>query len=140
MGYNQGIDSLEFMMSDMYNQRQPENISPDVFRVDCGSRRVIDLIADTWSILLLYALQAQPLRYSELERKIEGISQKMLTQTLRQLEHNGLVIRTMQDNDSSRTHYALSEIGQTLLIPLAGLCEWAQDYMADVTNARERDA
>lgn len=121
----------------MHNQGQPEDIQPDVLRVDCGSRRVIDLIADTWSILVLYALQPEPLRYSELERKIEGISQKMLTQTLRQLEHNGLVTRITQDDESSRSHYALSKIGQTLLIPLAGLCAWAQDYMADVTAAHD---
>lgn len=119
-----------------YNQEHAQNVQPDVFRVDCGSRRVLDLIADTWSILILYALRPEPLRYSELERKIEGISQKMLTHTLRQLEHNGLIVRIIKDDESSRSSYALSEIGHTLLVPLESLCEWAQNYIADLRATR----
>ena len=115
---------------------QEQHLQPDVFRVDCGSRRVLDLIADTWSILVLYALETEALRYTELNLKIEGISQKMLTQTLRRLERNGLVIRVADENRSARVRYALSDIGQTLLTPLGGLCEWSQDHMTDVEAAR----
>ncbi len=114
------------------------HIQPDVFKVNCGSRRVLDLLADTWSILVLYALEPSPMRYGELERKIEGISQKMLTQTLKKLQQDGLIERVIHEEVSSRPVYQLSRLGHTLLYPLGALCAWAQDNMGDVDAARLR--
>lgn len=115
------------------------DISPDVFQVNCGSRRVLDLIADTWSMLVLYALADDTtLRYRDLHDKIEGISQKMLTQTLRQLERNGFVLRKKYMSGPPRVEYSLSELGQTIMQPLGALCEWAQDNLEEVYDAQAR--
>ena len=72
-----------------------EHVQPDVFNPNCGSRRVLNLIADRWTALVIYALGRETRRYSDLEKMIGGISQKMLTQTLRNLERDGIVIRTV---------------------------------------------
>lgn len=78
------------------------------------------------------------MRYDELERKIEGISQKMLTQTLKTLQQDGLLERVINNDVSARPVYQLSELGRTLLYPLGALCVWAQDNMAGVDLARLR--
>jgi DNA-binding HxlR family transcriptional regulator len=72
-----------------------EHVQPDVFNPNCGSRRILNLIADRWTALVIYALGRETRRYSDLEKMIGGISQKMLTQTLRNLERDGIVIRTV---------------------------------------------
>jgi DNA-binding HxlR family transcriptional regulator len=103
----------------------------------CPSREVFDLIADKWAGLLLNALDGQPLRHGELRRRIAGISQKMLTQTLRELERNGIVARTVTAEVPVRVDYALTPLGESLAPLLATLKLWAESHIAEIRAARE---
>ena len=94
----------------------------------CPSRRALDLIADKWTSLIIYLLCDGPQRYTQLKRQIGGISQKMLTQTLRKLEEEGLVTRTVYPTAPPSVEYALTPLGETLLEPLMGLLDWAQTF------------
>jgi len=109
----------------------------DVFRMNCPSRQVFDLVGERWAGLLLLALHGRPQRFSALRRQIEGVSQKMLTQTLRALERDGLVHRTVYPAVPVRVEYALTPLGQTLREPLKMLTEWSVQHIADVLAARE---
>ncbi len=104
----------------------------------CPSRQVLDRIGDRWTVLAFVHLQSGPLRFSELARRIEGISQKMLTQTLRGLERDGLVRRTVHPEVPPRVEYALTDLGRTLSGPIAALDTWARTHLPDVLAARER--
>jgi DNA-binding HxlR family transcriptional regulator len=79
-------------------------------------------------VLVIYALADGTKRYSELQRQIEGVSQKMLTQTLRNLEHNGLVQRQVYAVVPPKVEYSLTDLGRSLLHPLSALCQWAEDH------------
>lgn len=107
-------------------------IEPDVFNAQCGSREVLDLIADKWSALVLYALMARTRRHGELLRLLDGISQKMLTQTLRRLEAAGLVSRTVFPVVPPHVEYSLTELGETLSPILREVCRWAEGHVHDV--------
>lgn len=115
-------------------------LTPDVFNANCGSRQVLDLIADRWSMLLIYALGRQVRRHGELKRIVGGISQKMLTQTLRALERDGLVTRSVYDVLPPRVEYSLTPLGQTLLEPLRAICRWAENHLPQVNTARAASA
>jgi DNA-binding HxlR family transcriptional regulator len=112
-------------------------MKPDVFNANCDSRQVLALIADRWSMLVIYALGDGVRRHGELKRTIGGISQKMLTQTLRALEHDGLVKRRVYDVVPPRVEYQLTPLGRTLLVPLGAICRWAQNHLPQVRVARE---
>ena len=111
-------------------------IAPDVFNANCDSREVLDLIADRWSMLVIYALSNQVRRHGDLKRRIGGISQKMLTQTLRLLERDGLVRRSVYDVVPPHVEYALTPLGHTLLVPLRAICRWAEKHLPQVRSAR----
>ena len=114
-----------------------EHTQPNVFDPNCGSRRVLTLIADRWTALVIYALDRETRRYSELEKMIGGISQKMLTQTLRNLERDGLVARTVYPVVPPHVEYALTPLGTTLIEALRWLCQWAQENLDAVEAARQ---
>lgn len=105
--------------------------------VHCPSRQLLDLIADKWTALILYMLSLQTQRYSELQRGIEGISKKMLTQTLRSLEENGLVTRTVYPVVPPKVEYNLTDLGETLIPLLGAVKDWAETHIDDVLAARE---
>ena len=110
----------------------------DAFTALCPSRRLLDTIGDKWVSLAIVALGlGGPLRYSELASRIEGVSQKMLTQSLRRMERDGLLTRTVTPSVPLRTDYELTPLGTTLLPVLAHLKEWAEGHMAEVDAARE---
>lgn len=88
-------------------------------------------------MLVIYALSNRKRRHGELKRLIGGISQKMLTQTLRALERDGLVERSVYDVVPPRVEYALTPLGRTLLQPLSAICRWAQNHLPQVRSARE---
>lgn len=111
---------------------------PNVLNSMCPTRRALDLIADKWTVLVIYLLADGTARYSDLHRAIDGISQKMLTQTLRHLESNGLVSRKVYPEVPPRTEYSLTPLGNTLTRPLAALCTWAEQHMPELEKARLR--
>jgi DNA-binding HxlR family transcriptional regulator len=112
----------------------------DVLDRHCAARRALDLIADKWTVLVLYALAPGPRRHMELRRAVDGITQKMLTQTLRKLEAGGIVHREAFAEVPPRVEYRLTELGLSLLEPLAALCAWAEqnaDAIESATPGRE---
>ncbi len=109
----------------------------DVFNAECPSRQALSLIADKWTTLVLHALGAHgTARHAELRRRIEGISDKMLTQTLRDLQRNGLVERTDHEQLPPRVDYTLTPLGESLHRTVGQLCVWVLDHMPDVHAAQ----
>jgi DNA-binding HxlR family transcriptional regulator len=102
----------------------------------CPTRRVLDRIGDRWTVLIVGSLRDGPLRYSEVAARIDGISQKMLTQTLRGLERDGLVKRTMYPEIPPRVEYELTEAGRSLREPLRALEDWAKEHMSEMLAAQ----
>lgn len=111
---------------------------PNVFDPNCGSRRVLAMIADKWTAIVVYALLRGTCRFGALQREIGGISQKVLTDTLRDLERDGLVVRTVFPAVPPHVEYALSPLGQTLAEPLGAICRWSEAHLAEVDIARSR--
>ena len=107
------------------------------YRADCPTRHILDRIGDRWTVLIVGALWDGNARFSELRRRIEGVSQKMLTQTLRGLERDGLVRRTVYPEVPVRVEYALTEAGRTLREPLRALEEWSIAHLGDVSASQE---
>ena len=107
------------------------------YRADCPTRHILDRIGDRWTVLIVGALWDGSVRFSELRRRIEGISQKMLTQTLRGLERDGLVRRTVHPEVPVRVEYTLTEAGRTLREPLRALEEWAITHLGDISASQE---
>ncbi|GGR64452.1 transcriptional regulator [Micromonospora fulviviridis] len=110
----------------------------DPFNRNCGSRKVLDRIGDRWSVLVVLTLADGDKRYGELAERVDGISQKMLTQTLRGLERDGIVTRTVHASVPPRVDYALTDLGRSLLDLVAGLEAWATTHLAEVEAARAR--
>jgi DNA-binding HxlR family transcriptional regulator len=109
----------------------------DVFRQNCPSRQVFDLIGERWAALVLLALHGQPQRFSALRRRIEGISQKMLTQTLRAFERDGLVRREAFATVPVTVEYSLTPLGDSLCEVIEGLRAWAYANAATMNSARQ---
>jgi DNA-binding HxlR family transcriptional regulator len=101
-------------------------------------REVFGRIGDKWSILVIFMLTDGPKRFSHLKRSIDGISQRMLTLTLRGLERDGLVTRTVFPTVPPRVDYALTTLGATLIEPVHALAEWAGMHAAEMQASRER--
>ncbi|AGL17002.1 helix-turn-helix domain-containing protein [Actinoplanes sp. N902-109] len=109
----------------------------NLYQADCATRRILDRIGDRWTVLVIGILGDGDARFSELRRRIEGISQKMLTQTLRGLERDGLVRRTVHPEVPVRVEYALTDAGRTLLEPLRALQKWSIDHLGGILAAQE---
>src|SRR5262245_51826792 len=112
-------------------------VKPDVFNPNCDSREVLALLADRWTMLVIYALQHRTRRHGELRAMIGGVSQKMLTQTLRALERDGLVRRAVYPEVPPRVEYQLTSLGRTLIKPLGAICRWAEEELPKVRAARK---
>jgi len=110
----------------------------DVYdQAGCPARLVLDRIADKWTALVIGILSQSDLRrFSELRRMVGGISQKMLTQTLRDLQRDGLVHRTIYAEIPPRVEYELTPLGRTLCGPLEALTQWAHDHFDEVKRAQ----
>ncbi|WP_406294656.1 helix-turn-helix transcriptional regulator [Embleya sp. NBC_00888] len=109
----------------------------DAYMADCPARRLLDGISDKWVSLLVNALADGPMRYSDLSRRVAGVSQKMLTQTLRNLERDGLVTRTVTPSVPVRVDYALTPLGASLLPLMLAIKTWAEEHIPEVDRARE---
>jgi DNA-binding HxlR family transcriptional regulator len=100
-------------------------------------REVLNRVGDKWSVQVIALLGDGAMRFSELRRQIEGISQRMLTLTVRNLERDGLISRTVFPEIPPRVEYELTKLGNTLLVPISGLAEWAADHRTSIQEARE---
>ncbi len=110
--------------------------SANVLSKNCPSNSVLEMVSGKWRVLILYALRGRTLRYGELQRVVEGISQKMLTQTLRELERDGLVSRHIFPVVPPHTEYQLTPLGRSLEDIVFRLGGWAQENMDGVLSAR----
>ena len=102
----------------------------------CHARQILDRIGDKWSISVIYSLGDRTLRFTELRHAIDGISQRMLTSTLRSLERDGLVERTVHPVVPPRVDYRLTELGLTLSVTVCSLMSWAVKHGDDIDEAR----
>ncbi|NUF23189.1 helix-turn-helix transcriptional regulator [Acinetobacter oleivorans] len=103
-----------------------------------ATREILDRIGDKWSLYIIASLAKGTMRFNELRRGIDGISQRMLTLTLRGLERDGLVTRTIYPTIPPRVDYELTELGQTLLVPVMALVSWADNNQLAIKEAHER--
>jgi DNA-binding HxlR family transcriptional regulator len=107
-------------------------------RLDCEVRQILDRIADKWSLLTIALLEDRTMRFTELQRAIDGISQRMLTVTLRQLERDGMVTRVVHPVVPPRVDYTLTPLGASLHETVKGLVVWTERHQADIAGARDR--
>jgi DNA-binding HxlR family transcriptional regulator len=112
--------------------------SYDAFRQACPSHTVLEVLANKWAHLIICALLPGAVRFGELSRKIEGITPKMLTQTLRALERDGLIQRTFFPVIPPRVEYQLTDLGQELVELLSAILQWSERHVPEILKARER--
>jgi DNA-binding HxlR family transcriptional regulator len=105
-------------------------------REDCQVRQILDRIADKWSLLVIALLENRRLRFTKLRREIDGVSQRMLTVTLRSLERDGLVKRTVHPVVPPRVEYELTSLGRTLHATIQSLVTWTQKHQEEIAAAR----
>jgi DNA-binding HxlR family transcriptional regulator len=110
----------------------------DVYNKHCPTRLILDRIADKWTVLIVGALENKTKRFGELRKEIGGISQKMLTQTLRGLERDGIVTRTIYAVVPPKVEYSLTELGRTLVHMFEAIRDWSESNIEDVLEARDR--
>ncbi|WP_326596105.1 winged helix-turn-helix transcriptional regulator [Streptomyces sp. NBC_01803] len=109
----------------------------DVFLRDCPTRTVLELIASKWTMLVLVALEdGRPTRFNELRRRLDGVTPKMLTQTLRALERDGLLTRAVYPTVPPRVEYRLTGLGVGVGRLIAGLTEWSKEHIGEILDAR----
>jgi DNA-binding HxlR family transcriptional regulator len=107
---------------------------PDTIKL--GAEKALGVVSDQWFIVIVHALMAGKLRFSELNRAIPGVSKKVLTQTLRNMERDGFVSRTVYPVVPPHTEYQLTVLGESIVPPLQGLCRWANEHFHEVEQNR----
>jgi DNA-binding HxlR family transcriptional regulator len=115
------------------------NASSQVFLADCPTRLAVEIIAEKWAVIVLFALSRQPRRPGDLAQLIGGISHKVLTQTLRRLQAYGLVERHAYAEAPPRVEYSLTPLGQTLIEPIEVLTDWARDNGEAIVDFQEKN-
>lgn len=116
-------------------------LPPDVDDGTCPVRSILDRVGDRWTALVVSNLAEGPLRFSEIKRRVKGISQRMLTETLRGLERDGMVSRTQFPTIPPKVEYALRPLGESLLGPVQMLVRWSVEHREEIGSARrEYDA
>ncbi|MFD0852991.1 winged helix-turn-helix transcriptional regulator, partial [Actinomadura adrarensis] len=105
-------------------------------REDCEVRQILDRVADKWSLLVIALLDECSMRFTELRREVDGISQRMLARTLRHLERDGLVERTVHPVVPPRVDYALTPLGRSLHSTIKALVDWTERHQAEIASAR----
>ena len=109
----------------------------NLFDPDCPTRLILDRIGDKWTVLALLLLDDRPLRFTELRNGIAKVAPKVLTQTLRRLERDGLVTREVFAEVPPRVVYALTPMGRSLIEPIAAVKNWAEEHMPAITAAQQ---
>ncbi|MBF6087469.1 helix-turn-helix transcriptional regulator [Nocardia cyriacigeorgica] len=117
---------------------ESSGLPADVYSAKCPTRQVLDHIAGKWTVLVVDALLEGTMRYTDLSRRIEGVSQKMLTQTLRSLEGDGFITRTVYPTIPPRVEYDLTALGRSLAEPITALRQWTEDHINEIEQARRR--
>lgn len=110
----------------------------DVMAATCPSRTVLNRIGARWTIFVVTALADRCMRFTELKHHIQGITPKVLTETLRALETDGLVVRTEYDENPPRVQYALTPLGRSLWEPLQAVREWAETHVPEIHEAQRK--
>ncbi|WP_426716139.1 winged helix-turn-helix transcriptional regulator [Corynebacterium auriscanis] len=119
-------------------RRMTREFEFSVFMKDCPSRKLLEKIGSKWVTLVLTTLSGRTLRYSQIKWEIAGISEKMLTQTLRNLERDGLAVREVTASIPPRVDYQLTPLGESLVTPVMALQSWAEDNMGAIETAQQR--
>ncbi|MFB9717826.1 winged helix-turn-helix transcriptional regulator [Planobispora longispora] len=114
-----------------------KSLDPDMFDPVCPSDLTPIRIGDKWAGMIIRCLEGGPRRFSELRVPLRGVSAKVLTQSLRALERDGLVSRTTRSGPVQRVEYALTPLGRSLLGPMDALCAWAEEHWDELLDARE---
>lgn len=128
------VDTMNTMTPSQSRQAQAWNI----YDAQCPTRLVLNRIADKWTVLIVGSLESGTKRFSNLRREIGGVSQKMLTQTLRGLERDGLVTRTVYSSVPPRVEYSLTPLGRTLIELLNAIRAWSETHIEEVLKAQTR--
>jgi DNA-binding HxlR family transcriptional regulator len=117
-----------------------ENImkAGNAYSADCPTRQILDRVGDKWAVLLLLLLRGEPLRFNQLRRAIEGISQKMLSQVLKSLERDGLIRRRAIPTVPVTVEYSITPLGLTLAAAVDPLRDWAEKNLKEVLAAQRR--
>jgi DNA-binding HxlR family transcriptional regulator len=113
-------------------------LAPNVYDAKCPTRQVLDRIADKWTVLVLSVLADGPVRFNRLRKAIDGLSQKMLSQTLKNLERDGLVHREAKATVPVTVEYSITPLGKTLAETVEAIKIWAESRIADVQKAQMR--
>jgi len=111
---------------------------PNAYSAQCPTRQILDRVGDKWAVLILLLLRDEPLRFNQLRRAIEGISQKMLSQVLKSLERDGLVKRRAIATVPVTVEYSITPLGRTLAAAVDPLRDWAERNLKDVLAAQRR--
>ncbi|MEU1805036.1 helix-turn-helix domain-containing protein [Streptomyces sp. NPDC019937] len=119
-------------------RREQARVEYDAFIRGCPTNELLGRLSDKWVSFVLAALSPGPMRYSDLSRKIAGVSPKMLTQTLRALERDGILSRTVTPAVPVRVDYELTPLGASLAVLLAAVKDWAETHIEEVHEARSR--
>lgn len=125
---------------DQISARKPRaaRLAPNPYDANCPTRVVLDRIADKWTVLVLGLLSARPMRFNQLRREIDGLTQKMASQTLKGLERDGLVKRKVIATVPVAVEYSMTPLGSTLCATVEELQRWARDHIGEVDSARRR--
>ena len=108
-----------------------------VFHADCPTRLILDQIGDKWSMMILAVLEPGPRRFNAVKRQLEGITQRVLTQTLRKLERNGMIARRVLDGSPPGVEYRLTPLGRSLRGPFAALYDWTMEHLTTIRKHQE---
>lgn len=111
-------------------------MKPTPETIKLGAEKALEVVSDRWFIVIVHALMRGKLRFSELHRAIPGISKKVLTQTLRNMERDGFITRTVYPVVPPHTEYELTRLGESIVPPLQGLCRWANEHFHEVEARR----
>lgn len=120
-------------MSDLHRAGPGSGLT---FRADCPSRPILDQIADKWSMMVL-AVLSEPRRFNEIKRRLEGVTQRVLTQTLRRLERNGMIERRVLPTSPVGVEYSLTPLGESLREPFGHLYAWTVAHAEEIQNSRQ---
>jgi DNA-binding HxlR family transcriptional regulator len=113
-------------------------LTPNAYAAECPTRLVLDRIGDKWAVLVLGLLVEEPVRFNQLRRRIEGVSQKVLSQTLKSLERDGLIHRRAFATVPVTVEYSITPLGRSLAATVNGLRIWAEAHIGEVQKAQNR--